>query len=112
MFAILFEVLLIQIQGEILHFAGCEGGGGLRRTKIVNKHFVNKQAFPNSRACSAPPSQSVTKGSFGKRVFQRGMILKSRFAVEKEEESDHSLANLVSQLMEMQEKYIYIYRYG
>ena len=47
MFGILFEVLLIEIQEEILHFAGWEGGG-LRRTKIVNKHFVNKLAFPNN----------------------------------------------------------------
>ena len=46
MFAILFEVLLIEIQEEIHHFAGWEGGGS-RGTKIVNKHFVNKLAFPN-----------------------------------------------------------------
>ena len=45
-FAILFEVLLIEIPEEIHHFAGWEGGGGLRGTKIVNKHFVNKLAFP------------------------------------------------------------------
>ena len=45
MFAILFEVLLIEIQEEIHHFAGWEGGG-LRGTKTVNKHFVNKLAFP------------------------------------------------------------------
>ena len=45
MFAILFEALLIEIQQEIHHFAGWEGGG-LRCTKIVNKHFVNKLAFP------------------------------------------------------------------
>ena len=44
-FAILFEVLPKEIQEEIHHFAGCEGGG-LRRTKIVNKNFVNKPAFP------------------------------------------------------------------
>ena len=43
MFAILFEVLFLQIREEILHFAGWEGG--LRGTKIVNKHFVNKLAF-------------------------------------------------------------------
>ena len=46
MFAILFEVLLIEIQEEIHHFAGWEGGG-LRGAKIVNKDFVNKLAFPN-----------------------------------------------------------------
>ena len=45
MFAILFEVLLIEIPEEIHHFAGWEGGGS-RGTKIVNKHFVNKLAFP------------------------------------------------------------------
>ena len=42
----LFEVLLIEIQEEIHHFAGWEGGG-LRGTKMVNKTFVNKLAFPN-----------------------------------------------------------------
>ena len=45
-FAILFEVLWIQFQEEIRHFASWEGGGVLG-TKIVNKHFVNKQAFPS-----------------------------------------------------------------
>ena len=45
MFAILFEVLLIEIQEEILHFAGWEGGG-VKGQKIVNKNFVNKLAFP------------------------------------------------------------------
>ena len=45
MFAILFEVLLIEIQEEIHHFVGWEGGGS-RGTKIVNKTFVNKLAFP------------------------------------------------------------------
>ena len=44
MFAVLFEALLIEIQEEIHHFAGWEGGS--RGTKIVNKHFVNKLAFP------------------------------------------------------------------
>ena len=46
MFAILFEVLLLEIQEEIHDFAGWEGGGGSRGTKIVNKNFVNKLAFP------------------------------------------------------------------
>ena len=44
MVAILFEALLIEILEEIHHFAGWEGG--LMGTKIVNKHFVNKLAFP------------------------------------------------------------------
>ena len=48
MFAILFEVLLIEIQEEIHHFAGWEGGG-LRGAKIVNKKFVNKLAFPTNK---------------------------------------------------------------
>ena len=38
------EVLSIEIEKEIHHFAGWEGGG-LRGTKIVNKHSVNKLAF-------------------------------------------------------------------
>ena len=45
MFAILFEVLLKEIQEEIHHFAGWEGGGVIG-AKIMNKHFVNKLAFP------------------------------------------------------------------
>ena len=47
MFAILLEVLLIENREEIHHFAGL-GGGGSRGTKIVNKIFVNKRAFPIS----------------------------------------------------------------
>ena len=43
MFRILFEVLLIEIQEEIHHFAGW---GGLRGTKIVNRHLVSTFAFP------------------------------------------------------------------
>ena len=50
MFAILFEVLLIEKQDEIHHFAGWEGGGGsMGHKKFVNKNFVNKLAFPNLR---------------------------------------------------------------
>ena len=51
LFAILAECsqfclrAFFQIQGEIHHFAGWEGGW-LRGTKIVNKTFVNKRAFP------------------------------------------------------------------
>ena len=44
MLAILFEVLLIETQEEIHHFAGWEGGQW--GTKIVNKNFVNKLASP------------------------------------------------------------------
>ena len=68
MFAIVFEVLLIEIQEEIHHFAGGEGGR-LRGTKIVNKHFVNKPAFPSSghgswesRQCS----RLYTREQFGR----------------------------------------------
>ena len=46
MFAFLFEALLIEVKEEIHHFAGWEEGG-LRGTKVVNKIFVNKLAFPN-----------------------------------------------------------------
>ena len=45
MLAILFEVLLIEIQEEIHHFVGWEGGG-VRDANLVNKHSVNKLAFP------------------------------------------------------------------
>ena len=45
MFAILFEALLLEIQEEIPHFAGWEGGGS-NGHKSVNKTFVNKLAFP------------------------------------------------------------------
>ena len=40
MFAILFEALLIEIQEEIPHFAGWEGG--LRGIKDVNKTFCEQ----------------------------------------------------------------------
>ena len=60
MFAILFEVLLIEIQEEIHHFAGWEGGG-LRGAKIVNKNFVNKLAFPN--CCCLGQGQARTRPS-------------------------------------------------
>ena len=47
MFAILFEALLKEIQEEIHHFAGWEGGvTGYKN--YVNKHFVNKLAFPRN----------------------------------------------------------------
>ena len=36
----------MEIQEEIHHFAGWEGGGS-KATKIVNKDFVNKLAFPS-----------------------------------------------------------------
>ena len=60
MFAILFEVFLIEIQEEIHHFAGWEGGG-VKGTKIVNKNFVNKLAFPTNLGCTRRGSYS-TKG--------------------------------------------------
>ena len=54
MFAILFEGLFIEIQEEIQHFAVL-GGGGLRGTKIMNEHFVNKLAFPTRHNLEAWP---------------------------------------------------------
>ena len=44
-FAILFEVFLIECQEEIHHFAGWERGLKGHK-KFVNKTFVNKLAFP------------------------------------------------------------------
>ena len=72
MFAILFEVLLIEIQEEIHHFAAWEGGG-LRGTKIVNKHFVNKLAFPNlvARLRRCPVSVTFSVHLAAKGVWQR-----------------------------------------
>ena len=46
MFAILFEVLLIENQEKIHHFAGQEGGGFKGHKNFVNKNLVNKLAFP------------------------------------------------------------------
>ena len=46
MFALLFEDLLRNIQEESITLLFFFGGGGLRGTKVVNKHFVNKLAFP------------------------------------------------------------------
>ena len=63
MFAILFEVLLIEIQGEIHHFAGWEGGvNGRKKKKIVNKNFVNKLAFPTETGTYAP-KPALNRGS-------------------------------------------------
>ena len=50
MIAILFEVLLIEIQEEIHHFAGWEGGG-VKGHKNCEQHFVNKRAFPRLYLC-------------------------------------------------------------
>ena len=61
MFAILFEVLLIEIQEEIHHFAGWEGGG-VRGTKIVNKIFVNKLAFPKKGTFDVAPRAPRNEG--------------------------------------------------
>ena len=44
MFAILFEVLFIEIKRKSITLLVGKGGGGLRGTKIVKKHFVNKLA--------------------------------------------------------------------
>ena len=55
----IFEVLLIQIQEEMHHFAGLEEGS--RGTIIVNKTFVNKLAFPNQ----IPDQPEKNKGRGG-----------------------------------------------
>ena len=76
MFAFLFKGLLTEIQEEIYHFAGL-GRGGFRGTKIVNKTFVNKLAFPNQRIPRFivkhdrphPPPKKNTK-AVGVFVFQ------------------------------------------
>ena len=81
-FAILFEVLLIEIQEEIHHFSGWDGGG-LRGTKIVNKHFVNKLAFPSqgtvretkntvrssSRSASSQAPRKLLLVDFGRKEY-------------------------------------------
>ena len=66
MFAILFEVLLIKIKEEIHHFDGWEGGG-LRGTKIMNRNFVNKLAFPKDRDKTTNPAAAkrLLGGRFG-----------------------------------------------
>ena len=45
-FAVLFEVLLLQFQEELHHFAGWEGGG--KGYKNRGQNFVNNLAFLNS----------------------------------------------------------------
>ena len=35
------------------------GGGGLRGTKIVNKNFVNKRAFPREKIKKSPFRQAI-----------------------------------------------------
>ena len=44
MFAILFEVLLIEIQEEIHHFAGWDGG--VKKHNNCEIKIMNKLAFP------------------------------------------------------------------
>ena len=56
MFAILLDVLLEESQEEIHHFVGWEGG--LKGCEIVNKHFLNKLAFPTS---ADPHKESVCR---------------------------------------------------
>ena len=72
MFAILFEVLLIEIQEEIHRFAGCKGG--VRGTKIVNKNFVNKLAFPNIHYMKKYPPKKVSSGTSNvKQLYEHPM---------------------------------------
>ena len=42
MFEILFEPLLIEIQEEISHFAGWEGGGGVNGQKTCEQNFCEQ----------------------------------------------------------------------
>ena len=65
----MFEVLLIEIQEEIHHFAGWEGGG-LRGAKIVNNNFVNKLALPS--LFNAPKfSRLIAIGTMDPRACER-----------------------------------------
>ena len=54
MFAILFEVLLIEIQEEIYHFAGWEGGGveGRKNCDLNFYEQIGVSYFMNSSGCS------------------------------------------------------------
>ena len=62
MFAILFEVLSIEIQEEIHHFAGWEGGG--LGCKTCEQTFVNKLTFPIF-GCRSRHSRSLKLSSRG-----------------------------------------------
>ena len=74
MFAILFEVLVIQVQEEIHHFAVL-GGGGSRGTKIVSKRFVNTMAIPNSSCFVFYLWFRKDKRHLGKKGFERLQLL-------------------------------------
>ena len=74
-FAILCEVLLIEIQEEIHHFAGWEGG------VIVNKHFVNKRASPKDFFCDT----KAWSCSFLELLTRaQGLCVKKRSLLEKD----------------------------
>ena len=92
MFAILFEVLVIENQEEIQHFLGWEGGGS-RGTKIVNKTFVNKLAFPKDdqgRKMNPNPNFLVRIFSGGVGVFRvKGWAPKSSVCPSKARETKH-----------------------
>ena len=62
MFANLFGVLLIENSRGNPSFCWL-GGGGLRGTKIVNKNFVNKLAFPKSIAAGPLTKGALQGGS-------------------------------------------------
>ena len=57
MFAILFEVLLIEFKRQSIILL--VGRAGSRGTKIVNKNFVNKLAFPSLLILGVPENERV-----------------------------------------------------
>ena len=67
------EVLLIEIQEEIHHFAGWEGGVKGRRN-FVNKNCVNKLAFPNKLVIQCYPSDALV-------TFRPAVLTSQRIAL-------------------------------
>ena len=64
-FAILFEVLLIEIQKKSVTLL--VGRGGVRSSKAVNKYFVNKLAFPKEQQTVTQHIRGVHKK--GKNIY-------------------------------------------
>ena len=86
-FAILFEGSFLEVPEEIHLFAVLGGGGGgSRGSKIVNKHFVNKLAFPSVGASSNRISCKIASHCdshssarlWGRRVVERVPYLDCR----------------------------------
>ena len=55
----------MKFKRKVHHFAGF-GRGGLRGTKIVNKHFVNKLEFPQFREFFRGSARAENSGYFGR----------------------------------------------